>query len=37
MPKSLSRLKHEEFKLNSKLQVRSQKENEAEIKEMGSL
>ena len=29
MPKSLSRLKHEESKLNSELQVRSQKENGA--------
>ena len=32
MPKSLSRLKHEESKPNSELQVRSQKENGAENK-----
>ena len=30
MPKSLSRLKHEESKPNSELQVRSQKENRAD-------
>ena len=37
MPKSLSRLKHEESKPNSELQVRSQKKIEHNPEEIGSL
>ena len=35
MPKSLSRLKHEEIKPNSELHVRRKKENEAEKRRNG--
>ena len=37
MPNLLSRSKHEEFKLNSPLQIKDQKERRAKIEENGAL